>query len=222
MTLLGLVTVFMAFQAQNIQWSYDMANIVPENDPDQQYFKQFKETFGEDGNILALGFKDSAVYEVENFQRMQYLTKELENIKGIKDVLGLANLQMLEKNNEKRRFELVPLFSEIPDQQEELDSLLGIARDLKFYSGQLINAENGATLILVTVNKEALNSEYRHTMVADIVRSGDQFEEITEIDVHYAGLPYVRSVNTLKIKEELNKFLIYSVIITGLILFGFF
>ncbi|WP_421874858.1 efflux RND transporter permease subunit [Marinoscillum sp.] len=222
MTVLGLITVFMAYQAQYIQWSYDMANIVPEDDPDQVYFRQFKQTFGEDGNILALGFKDSSLYEADNFRRLKYLSNELESIKGVKDVLGLANLQMLSKNDQKRQFELKPVFPEIPEDQSELDSMLRFAMDLKFYSGQLINPDNGATLILVTVEKEALNSEYRHTMVADIVRAGDQFQENTGISVNYAGLPYVRSVNTLKIKEELNKFLIYSVIVTGLILFGFF
>lgn len=222
MIILGVITIYMGYQAQYIQWSYDMANIVPEDDPDQEYFRQFKQTFGEDGNILALGFKDSAIYQSDNFKKMKYLTRELESINGVKDVLGLANLKMLEKNNEKKRFELVPVFPEIPENQSKLDTMLAFAKNLKFYSGQLINAKNGATLILVTVEKEALNSEYRHIMVADIVRAGDQFHDATGIDVNYAGLPYVRSVNTLKIKEELNRFLIYSVIITGLILFGFF
>lgn len=222
MIILGVITVYMGYQAQFIQWSYNMANIVPGNDPDQVYFKQFKQTFGEDGNIMALGFKDSAIYETKNFQRMKYLTDELSNIRGVKDILGLPNLKMLEKNDERRRFELVDVFPEIPEEQVKLDSMLHFARNLKFYSGQLINEENGATLILITVEKEALNSEYRHTMVADIVRAAEQFEEVTKIDVHFAGLPYIRSVNTLKIKEELNKFLVYSVIITGLILFGFF
>lgn len=222
MVILGLITVFMAYQIRYIQWSYNMANVVPENDPEQVYFKQFKKTFGEDGNILALGFKDSSIYTTQNFEKMTYLTRELSSIKGIKDVLGLPNLKMLEKNTEKKRFELVNVFPEVPTEQPVLDSLLAIAGDLKFYSGQLINSENGATLILVTVTKDALNSEYRHTMVSDIVRAGDQFQEDTGIEVHYAGLPYVRSVNTLKIKEELNKFLIFSIIITGLILFGFF
>lgn len=222
MSIIGLITVFMAYQAQYIQWSYNMANVVPSDDPDQVYFRQFKQTFGEDGNILAIGFKDSAIYESANFKRMRYLTDELERIRGVKNVLGLANLQMLKKNDQTRQFDLVPVFPHIPDDQQKLDSLFGVAADLKFYSGQLINPENGATLILITVEKEALNSEYRHTMVADIVRAGDQYEDATGIDVNYAGLPYVRSVNTLKIKEELNEFLVYSVIVTGLILFGFF
>ncbi|MEP1890582.1 MAG: MMPL family transporter [Cyclobacteriaceae bacterium] len=222
MVILGLITIFMGYKSKDILWSYDMVNVVPDSDEDLKYFKQFKKTFGEDGNIMAIGMKDSAVYEYENFQKLKFMTDELTRISGVKAVLGLPNLQMLEKNDVKKRFELVPVFPEIPDNQVGLDSMLALANDLKFYSGQLVNAKNGATLILVTVDKEMLNSKSRFSMIDDIVRAGDQFAEVTGIDTHYAGLPYVRSVNTLKIKEELNKFLIFSVIVTGIILFLFF
>lgn len=222
MVILGLITAFMGYKSQDILWSYDMVNVVPEDDVDQQYFKQFKQTFGEDGNIMAIGFKDSAVYQYENFQKMRFLTEELGRIHGVKAVLGLPNLKMLQKDDKKKRFELVPVFPEIPSNQPALDTLLSLANDLKFYSGQLVNSENGATLILVTVDKNVLNSENRFTMIDDIVRAGDQFSEVTNIKTHYAGLPYVRSVNTIKIKEELNKFLIFSIIVTGIILFLFF
>jgi len=222
MVALGAITIFMGYQAQFVNWSYDMANIVPYDDPDQQYFREFKQLFGEDGNIMAIGVKDSSVYEVDNFRKMQFLTRELERIRGVKDVLGLPNLKMLEKNEASKRFEVVPVFPEIPDDQLRLDSLLGVAFDLKFYSGQLMNPNNGATLILVTVDKNILNSNERDIMISDIVMAGKQFSEATGVKTHFAGLPYVRSVNTIKIKQELNKFLIFSVAITGLILFFFF
>jgi uncharacterized protein len=222
MVILGGITIFMGYKSQDILWSYDMVNIVPENDPDQQYFKEFKSLFGEDGNIMAIGIKDSAVYQADNFLKMRLLTDELARIKGVKSVLGLPNLKMLHKNDEEKRFDLIPIFPEIPKDQIELDSLLALANSLQFYSGQLVNADNGATLILVTVDKNALNSERRFTMIDDIVRAGDQFEASSGIETHYAGLPYVRAVNTLKIKQELNKFLIYSIIVTGIILFFFF
>ena len=55
------ITAFMGYQAKYIQWSFDLANIVPSTDPEMIYFQDFKKNFGEDGNILALGLKDSAV-----------------------------------------------------------------------------------------------------------------------------------------------------------------
>ncbi len=222
MVILGVITVFMGYKAQDIQWSYDMANIVPEDDTEQQFFRQFKETFGEDGNIMAIGVLDTSVYQVENFKKLQYLSRELTKIEGVKNVLGLPNLKQLYKNTEERKFDMVPIFPEITENQDQLDSMLLKVRQLKLYAGQVINEENGATLILVTVDKEVLNSDRRDVMIDDIMRAGRQFSEVTDINVYFAGLPYVRSVNTIKIKQELNKFLIISVVITGLILFGFF
>lgn len=222
MVLLALVTVFMGYQSQNIKWSYDLANIVPEKDPDMVYFRQFRKTFGEDGNIMALGVQDSAIYELETFKKFSKLTFDLEAKEGIRNVLGLPNLQKLEKNTQKRAFELRPVFENIPDNQEELDSLLRGAASLQFYSGQLINADNGATLILITIQKDVLNSKNRDALVNEIIDAGQKFEEESGVDVHFAGLPYSRSITTSKVKAELNMFLALSLVVTGIILFLFF
>ena len=222
MVILALVTVFMGYKSQNIKWSYDLANIVPESDPDMVYFRQFRETFGEDGNIMAIGVRDSSIYQLETFKKFSDLTFELEQMEGIRNVLGLPNLQKLEKNNQKRAFELQPVFETIPDNQEELDSLLQGAASLKFYSGQLINSDNGATLILITIKKEVLNSKNRDQLVNNIIDAGKRFEEASGVDVHFAGLPYSRSITTSKVKAELNMFLVLSLVVTGIILFLFF
>ncbi len=212
----------MGYQARFVQWSFDLANIVPSTDPEMVYFQNFKKTFGEDGNILAIGLKDSAIYDADNFRKFDYLIDEIASMKGVNNVLGLPNLKTLFKNSEEKRFELRPVFPEIPDDQQTLDSLLEAAHDLKFYSGQLINEENGATLVLVTINKEVLNSSKRNTLVEDIIFACTAFEENTGITLHYAGLPYTRSITTTKVKNELNLFLILSVVVTGIILFIFF
>ncbi|WP_179213285.1 efflux RND transporter permease subunit [Ekhidna lutea] len=212
----------MGYKSQNIKWSYDLANIVPEKDSDMVYFRQFRETFGEDGNIMAIGVKDSAIYKLETFKKFSDLTYKLEAQEGIRNVLGLPNLQKLEKNNQKRAFELKPIFDGVPETQDELDSLLKGAASLKFYSGQLINSDNGATLILITIRKEVLNSKNRDQLVNDIIDAGKAFEEESGVDVHFAGLPYSRSITTSKVKAELNMFLALSLVVTGIILFLFF
>jgi predicted RND superfamily exporter protein len=220
--ILGILTVYMGYRAQFVEWSFDLANIVPANDPEMVYFKEFKSIFGEDGNILAIGLKDSSVYGTENFRKFGYMVNEIASLKGVNAVLGLPNLKMLSKNSELKKFELIPIFPEIPEDQESLDSLLEVAHNLKFYSGQLINEENGATLVLVTIKKEVLNSESRNVLMSDIQFITSSFEENTSIKLYYAGLPYTRSVMTTKVKGEMKMFLLLSVAVTGLILFLFF
>lgn len=221
LALLG-VTAFMAYKAQFVKWSFTLANIVPDTDPEMIYFQQFKKEFGEDGNIFAIGIKDSAVYKEENFRKLKYMTDELQNIKYVKDVLSLPSLKRLVKNKEDKRFELENVFDEIPQDQEKLDSLVAYCLSLKFYSGQLINSDNGASMVLVTIENEVMNSKKRNTVVGDILQVAEEFREHTGINLRYAGLPFVRYINTVKIKKELNMFLIFSVLVTGFILYLFF
>lgn len=220
--IIGLVTVFMGYKARLIEWSYEIANVVPADDPEMQYFQEFKQLFGEDGNIVAVGVLDSSVYETTNFRRLQMMSQALEDLPGVNQVISLPILQRLKKNSGERSFQLEEIFPEIPDEQNELDSMLNVALEQKFYSGQLINPENGALLILITINKEVLNSFKRVQLTKDIIAIGDQFTNRTDITVHFAGLPFVRSVVASRVKAEMLMFIAISVAITGVIMLLFF
>jgi len=218
----ALITVFMGYQAQFTKMSYEMISIVPDDDPDAVYFQQFKDQFGQDGNIMAIGFKDSSIYELENFRKLGFMIDELGKLNGVTEVLGLPNMKSLAKNSAERRFDFKAVFPNRIETQEQLDSLLNVAASLKFYSGLLLNPENGATVGGVAMDKESINKEDRNVLIYDVERTGLEFEASTGIDVHIAGLPYVRTTDMTRIKGELNQFLILSVIITALILFFFF
>ena len=70
--ILGIITVFMAYNAKNVEFTYSFFTPVPSDDPDMMYFTKFKENFGEDANIVAIGVKDSSLYLVENFRKHQW------------------------------------------------------------------------------------------------------------------------------------------------------
>ncbi|MGB3181382.1 MAG: efflux RND transporter permease subunit [Cyclobacteriaceae bacterium] len=220
--LLAGITVFMGIQASRIELSYDFAKIVPSDDPDMEYFQQFRDLFGEDANILAIGVKDSSLYESANLKRYKDFSDQVTGVEGVNNVLSLPLLQRLERNSRDKRFDLAPMFPDIPESQAEVDSLLASVRDQRFYTSQVINLENGATLMLVSINKQTLDSEDRLRLVDEIVGLGDNFSSDTGIKLHFAGLPFVRSVISGSVKDELNMFLLLSVIITGLILLSFY
>ena len=78
--LIGLITLFMAFFASTVEMSYDFTRTVPPEDPDMVYLNNFKEQFGEDSNIIAIGMKDSSIYELNNFLAFRELTTNIKNI----------------------------------------------------------------------------------------------------------------------------------------------
>jgi len=220
--ILGVITAFMAYKAKDIEWSYDFAKVVPADDPEMIYFEKFRKMFGEDGNLVAIGVKDSSVYRTTNFNRFRMLSEEIAKLNGVNQVLSLPLMMRLEKDVQNKVFKLRSIFPGYIDDQSKLDSMLNVANQQLFYTGQLINETNGAVIILISINKEVLNSAKRLQLTDDIVQAGSLFEKSTGIQLHYAGLPFVRSVVAGKVKDEMLMFIIMSVIITGLIMLLFF
>ena len=88
--------------------------------------------------------------------------------------------------------------------------------------GQLVNTTNGATLLLAPLNKEYANSARRIDVTNSLIRLGEDFTKQTNIEIHYAGLPFVRSVMAEQVRKELSFFLYLSAIVTGVIMLLFF
>jgi predicted RND superfamily exporter protein len=217
-----LITVFMAYKAREVELTYDFVKVIPQDDPDFIYFNQFKKTFGEDGNILVVGLKDESVFKLNKFQAFQKLTKDLSKVEGISGVVSLPTVQRLYKDTAQQKFVLQPLFDKIPQTQAELDSLLTKADETKFYEGLLVNKETKATIIAITMERSYLNSARRTEVVDNILKLTDKFSQDSHIQLHYAGLPYVRAIMVGKVQKEFKLFLYLAVIVTSLILFFFF
>lgn len=222
MVVIGLITVVMGYYASKVEMSYEFSRTVPLNDPDMVYFQEFKKQFGEDGNMMAIGVKDSSLYSLESFQKFREFSIKLKEIEGVGEVLSLPLLKIIEKDTANAKFKLTSLFPENISSQQELDSLLAIARGQKFYMGQLVNVENGATMILAPMKKEYANSAKRMDVTNSLVQYGTEFTEQTGIQIHYAGLPFVRSVMASQVRKELSFFLYLSAIVTGVIMLLFF
>jgi predicted RND superfamily exporter protein len=215
-------TAFMGYHAKDAELSYDFMRIVPPEDPDYIYFKQFQEMFGEDASVFAIGIKDSSIYQYQSFQAFAEFCQAVANANGIDEVLALPNLVTLKKDVANKKFVPHRIFEPFPQNQQELDSLLAYVDDLGFYDDRLINKENGATLMLISMEDNFLNSKRRLDVIDDVRKAGDAFVQETGIGIHYAGLPYVRGIVQTKVKKELNMFLIISLCVTALVFFLFF
>ncbi len=220
--LIGVITIFMGYYASKVEMSYEFARTVPPDDPDMISHEQFKARFGEDANLIAVGLKDSAIYKLDNFNAFRQLTKDIRKIGGVTQVLSLPVLKRIMKDTAQVRFYPADIFNDSIASQVQLDSLLKIAMDQKIYSEQLINTNNGATMMLVSVKKEVMNSPKRVGMTQSLLDEGKKFEDRTNIKLHYAGLPFIRTVIANALKREMNIFLIASAVVTGLIMFVFF
>lgn len=220
--LIILITIVMGYYASKVQLSYEFARTLPLDDPEMLALNAFRSKFGEDANIIAVGFQDSAVYQLSTFREFQKLSQEISKIPGVNNVIALPLIKYIHKDTAQSRFRLIDLFPPEIHSQSELDSLLQFARGQQFYMGQIVNVRNGANMFLVAVDKAVMNSSRRDAMTASLLETGAQFTEKTGIKLRYAGLPFIRAVIGTQVKKEMAIFLYASAIVTGIIMFLFF
>jgi uncharacterized protein len=219
---IALITMGMGYFASKVQMSYDFARTVPLNDPDMIMLQEFRKQFGEDGNIIAIGMQDSAIYQLGNFEVFREFGRAAKQISGVNDVISLPLLKMILKDTANARFYLANIFPEKINDEKAFDSLLTMATNQRIYMGQLVNEKNGATAMLVSLQKDVMNSSRREELAEALVKEGEKFEKATNIKLHYAGLPFIRTVIANSVRREMQIFLYAAAVITGLIMFFFF
>ncbi|TAG57007.1 MAG: hypothetical protein EAZ27_03675 [Cytophagales bacterium] len=212
----------MGYMGSKVEMSFEYATIVPADDSDMIFFEKFKKTYGEDGNILVVGVQDNALFKVNNFANYQILTEKLLKIDGVNEVISLPTMKRLFKDTLADKFILQPVFNQKIQYQAELDSVLRVANQVRFYDGLLFNKETKATLIAISLNKEYLNSKRRIELISKIITYSEDFSSQTGIKTHFAGLPYVRYIMMGAFMKDFRMLIAMSSLVTCIILFVFF
>lgn len=222
LVVLALATAFMAWQASQVRMSYDGNRLIPENDPDLKIYQDFQKTFGIDGNVMVVGVQTDRLFELEFFNEWVKVTEKVKGLPLTANAISIANIPQLEKNQEARKFDFRPIVPELPQNQDDLDQIEASLRNNKLYGGILLNPETNTTLMAVTFDAEVLNTEDRIEAVQSVTRIIDAFAVQNDVQVHYSGLPYVRTIFSTKVADELKLFSVLAVLVTGIVLFLFF
>ncbi|MDQ2179329.1 RND family transporter [Marinifilum sp. D714] len=222
LVVVGLVTSFMAYKAQFVEMSYTYAALLPDDDPASIEYEKFRNTFGQEGNVMFFAVQDPDFYELDKFNDWIALGDSLGSLDGIDAVVSIAHTWNINKNKKEKRFEFGTIFPHKVKTQAELDSLAAVAESLPFYHGSLINKESNTYLMGITVNAKIINSKAREPMVAKVREITDAFTEKYGLNMKYSGLPYIRVVTAQMIKGEMNMFIYLSLLVTAIILFMFF
>lgn len=217
-----ILTAFMAYEANKMELSYEFAKILPDTDSSFIEYQNFKKQFGEDGNVMVMGFEDKDLFQLEKFRDWTELNAKLKEIKGVKGIMSLPTIFKLIKNDSLEKFEFIPVIQHPLTTQAQVDSLKQEIMDLPFYEGIIYNKETGVNLVAITFNKKDLDSKRRLDIVKEITALGTEFSNKHHVELHYSGMPYIRSQLMTKVRSEMTLFLVLAVLVTALILWLFF
>ncbi len=219
---IGLLTILMGFLGSKIKMSYEMARMLPSSDPINVEYENFKKQFGLDGNVIFIAIQDPDLYTLDHFNSWYDLSNEVLEINGIQEVVSVSRLYNLIRNDSLKKFQFKPIVTGPLKSQHQVDSIKQIIYSLPFYDGRLFNKETDVNLMMITLDKEILNSKARVGLVNEIKETIDKFGVKYDLDIKFSGLPYIRTVTSKKIQDELMLFVILSLVITSILLFFLF
>jgi len=220
--LLAISTAFMAYKGKDVKLSYENTSLLPDKDSTKIEYLEFKKLFGDDGNVIVIGAINPAIFQLDQFNAWASLADSLKQIDGVREVLSISKAFNLVKNDSTHQFDVFPVVTVQPTSQSEVDSLKNKILSLKMYEGLLFNSNTKATLMTLTLDKKKLNDISRIVLVDKIVETVEAYKNENNVDIHYSGMPYIRTVTMQKVKHELFLFIMLSIAVATFIMFLFF
>ena len=220
-----LFTLFMAFQWKNMRFTFTEANLLPDDHEVNIQYNSFLDKFGEEGNLIVLGFKDKNFFTEKNIKAWEKFVENIRKDKAVELTLSIEDLKILSKDTIAQKFKLVPFLNNdsISDaylKQKEAEFFT----DLPFYEGMLFNKESGAIRFAIYLDKKIVNTKARKEFIEKYLSAEkiSAFEKETNLDLRVSGMPYIRTLNANSITEEIGLFVGAALGITSLLFFFFF
>lgn len=214
----------MSMQWDKMRFSNSQANLLPDHHPVNLEYLSFLKQFGEEGNVVVLAVKDSSLFTPEKFNRWNKLSKQLGAFPEVDFVLSTDNLQELVKDTVKQEFVMQPFIKQAPQTKKEVDSLTNhLFNDLPFYDNLIYNKKTHTIRSVIYLDKDIVNTSVRKDFILeDLSTLVKNFEKETGLDVRISGMPYIRTMNSQNIIDEIGKFILAALGVTSLIFFFFF
>ncbi|HAO15846.1 MAG TPA: transporter [Tenacibaculum sp.] len=221
--LITVITGLLLSQTKHMRFSYTEANLLPTDHKANVEYDNFLKIFGEEGNLIILGVKDSTIFSPDKFKKWNLLTKSFEKSTQVDFTLSISDVKKLKANRAQRKFEIEPLFNEAPNTTEGISNIKKqLFERLPFYENLLYN-KKGVLQTAIYLKKEIVNTPERADFIIDVlIPTIEEFEKQNNIDVRISGMPYIRTLNSLNITQEMGIFVVGALLITAIIFFFFF
>ena len=219
-----ITTYLFSTQWQHMRFSNSEANLLPDDHEVNVTYNRFLQTFGEEGNLIIIGVKDSTLFSVEKLKAWNRFCDELKAYDAVESVVSIKDLQKLVKDNVNEKFALEPFIKDSILNQVQIENLQKeLFVKYPFYDNFLFNSKTKTIRTALYLKKSIVNTSARKQFVLnDLIPKTEAFEAATNLNVRVSGMPYIRTLNSQNIINEINIFVLGALLVTSLIFFFFF
>jgi predicted RND superfamily exporter protein len=219
-----IITIFFSLQWKNMRFTYTEANLLPDDHEVNITYKNFLKIFGEEGNLIVLGVKDSTLFTVEKLNAWNNLSDSFKKYTEVETVVSIKDLQKLVKDTINEKFVLEPFIKDSIASKEQIDVLENdLFKKYPFYDNFLFNKDTRTIRTAIYLKKDVVNTSVRKDFVISVLQPQiEAFEKANDLDVRVSGMPYIRTLNSQNIVDEIGLFIGAALLVTSLIFFFFF
>ncbi len=213
------LTCFFGYHAQHIRLDGSMDRLLPENDPDNQYYAEVRKLFGND-EVGVIAVVADSIYAAEVLNKLQRLTKEIEKVEGVASVLSLANA--VDPVVDVTEPPLI--MPQIPTTPAASTALQEKLADRPIYLKILVAPDGRAAAINIFF-AEMSNDEFMRRGIDDTIQKIVERENATAVQEqrperwYYTGLPHFKVYSTHVMQRDLSRFVPLMLLFIVVVLF---
>src|ERR1700733_1561478 len=118
------ITVFMGYEAKQDKIAYNFTQLLPSDDSAWVDYQNFQNQFGPDGTVMIAGMQtDSLFKDLNIFNDWYALDRAIKHTGGIENVISVASLYNVIKNDSLNKITVDSLLSKKPSTLQQLDSI---------------------------------------------------------------------------------------------------
>ncbi len=196
------------FFTLKLRFSYDYADFFPTNDPDLEFYFEFREQFEPDDNFLLIGCRPSGgVYQSDFLTRLDSITRHCQSLPAVERAISITNFQYAVKS--PFGFMDFPALH-VDDPTRYAADSVRISQDERLH-GKLISTD-GSTVIVLLKTVDTLTQADAKPLI-DAIR-----ETMTSVqldDYHLLGKAYFE---TELVRIQQKEFLLYAFLSVALVI----
>ncbi len=222
--LIAVATYLLGNQMKYMSISSTEANLLPEDHVVNIEYGQFLDLFGEEGNVIVMAVSDSTFFSPEKFNDWNALSKKINAYSEVDLAVSIGDIKKLKKNNKEKKFDTEALYVQEPTTKEEVLKIKNdLFNNLPFFENLLYNKASGTICSVVYLDKEIVNTPARKDFIQNVfIPEIEAYEAKHDINVRVSGMPYIRTLNSQNIVDEIGIFVGLALFVTALIFFLFF
>lgn len=213
LAVLLLVTAFFAWHAKDIRVDSSAENLLPLDDPERTYYYDVREEFGTEEILVVALFADD-VFAPPALAGIQALSKELEALDGVEEVVSLATARGIKMTD--FGLETGRLMKKLPRTAEEVAAFRASVEENPLYEGLLVSKDGRAAGISVRFapmsDRAFIDGGYEDRVREVVAGHADEF------DFAIAGIPTLKVFGARYLESDLMRFMPLSVLIVTLVL----